>query len=98
MLLEHLESRRLLSVSLNASTGLLTVLGSDSRNDVITMSVTNGVMKVVDNGRSYSFTATKVKKIYADAKRGADRIQLGDSVKAPATLLAGGDREYSSEG
>ena len=97
MLLELLESRRLLSVSLNSSTGLLTVLGT-SRDDTVTMSVTNGVLKVVENGRTRSFTATKVKRIHVDGKLGADNISLADSVRAPATLLAGGDTEYSSQG
>jgi len=89
MHLETLESRRLLSVSFNSSTGLLTVLGT-SRDDTVNMSVTNGVLRVVENGQTRSFTATRVKRIHVDGKLGADNITLADSVKAPATLVRTG--------
>jgi hypothetical protein len=46
---DTLEPRRLMSVSLNPATGILTATGTPN-DDSISMSVSGGMLRVVDNG------------------------------------------------
>jgi Ca2+-binding RTX toxin-like protein len=85
-----------MSVSLNPTTGLLTAVGTSGR-DTITMSVTNGLFKVVDNGKVTTYAASRVKKIHADGKAGFDKITLDPSVRMNATLIGGVGNDLGSE-
>ena len=100
MLLETLESRRMMSVSLNTTTGLLTVMGKNDANpangDVITASVSGTTLQVNDNGAAHSFAVSKVKKIAVYARAGDDKVTIGTTVKIP-TLLDSGSSTLGGE-
>src|SRR4051794_25844295 len=86
---ECLEGRRLLSVSLNATTHVLTVNGT-SVSDVISMNASNGTtLQVSDRGKGYAFATSKVTKIVVTAGGGADKVTLDATVKIPATIYSG---------
>ena len=89
MQFESLESRRLMSVSLNPTTGLLTATGT-AGDDAITATVVNATLKVTENGVTKSFVVGKVKKIEVNGLAGYDRIKLDASVKVNAVLRGGG--------
>jgi Ca2+-binding RTX toxin-like protein len=89
MQVETLESRRLLSVSLNATTHLLTATGT-AGNDTITFHVTSSTLKVVDNGVVHNYPASAVTKIIAYGKQGYDNLKLDSSVNIPAVLYGDG--------
>jgi len=93
MQLETFEPRRLMSVSLNTTTGLLTANGSTG-NDVITAKVESGVMKisVKNEGKAtqyQNFAAHKVKQLVVNGHAGGDQILLMPSVKIPSVLNTG---------
>jgi Ca2+-binding RTX toxin-like protein len=86
---EALESRRLFSVSLNATTHVLTINGT-SGNDVIAAKVVNGTtLQVSALGASYAFATSKVTKIVINDGDGSDKVTLDASVKIPATIYTG---------
>lgn len=87
MLLETLESRQLLSASLNAA-GLLTVQGTNNA-DSINVSVANGKVKLVDNGVTTLYNAASVKKIAVYAKNGADSVVISTTVALPTYIDTG---------
>jgi len=93
MMFESLESRRLMSVSLNSLTGLLTVIGKNDANpangDVIKAQVIGATMKVVDNNVTHFFNAAKVKKIAVYAQAGDDQVTIDPSVSVPTYLDSG---------
>lgn len=91
MLFESLEDRRLMSVSLNVASGLLTVQGKDDwmNTDVITAKVQAGQLKVNDNGIVHSFPVASVKKIAIYARKGADTVKLDATVNIPSFIDSG---------
>ena len=89
-IIEVMEERRLLSASVEA--GVLTVQGTPA-DDVITVDVTPGRIKVNVNGEKKNFKTKGVKLIEVDAGAGNDDVQLGSKVRIAARLLgeAGND-------
>lgn len=89
MLFENLESRRLMSVSLDPVSKVLTINGTDNA-DVISAKVLNGTtLQVKDNAFIGNYQLTKVSKIVINAKNGADTVTLDSTVKLPSTIDAG---------
>jgi len=88
VLVESLESRQLMSASLDPVTKVLTINGS-SGNDVITVAKVGDQLKVTENGVSRLFTASKVGKIRAFGNAGVDQITVDQAVTTPAELHAG---------
>jgi len=86
--IEILEPRRLLSVSLNAQTGLLTVNGT-AVGDVVSITQSSTTLTVVDAGASHNFTASQVKSIQVTLGSGADKVTIANAVIAAATVTAG---------
>ena len=90
MLIETLENRRLLSASLNTTTGLLTITGTDFA-DRIAVFKYNGEIVVAQatlipgtastparvETHRWEFDATKVKSILANANGGNDVVDVG---------------------
>lgn len=91
MLFESLENRRLMSVSLNVATGLLTVQGKDDwmNTDAISATVSADKLKVNDNGVVHNFPLNLVKKISVFAKKGADSVIIDPSVTLPTLIDSG---------
>ncbi|HEX8912271.1 MAG TPA: hypothetical protein VF796_07915 [Humisphaera sp.] len=95
MLIETLESRRLLSVSLGSG-GTLTVVGTDGWDNIL-VTVVDGQYRVTLNGRTTAYAASKVQRIVADARNGADTIRLTEAVKVPSTLNPGSGERFDSQ-
>lgn len=87
---ETLESRQLMSATLNPATHLLTVSGT-SGNDVITVALSADAKKVVvnQNGVVQTFDKAKVTKVKALGYAGNDDISVAPNVTLPAELHAG---------
>jgi len=85
---ESLERRVLLSVSLNTTTGLLSIHGT-SANDQIALTTSGLNLNVVEAGSNFSFTKSQVKAVQVDLAAGADKVTVDASITAPATLTAG---------
>ena len=91
MMFEPLESRRLMSVSFNAATGTVTVLGMDDilSSDAITARVSNNRFVVSDNGRVSSFAASQVKRIVVRMGAGSGTVTLDPTVTVPSDISTG---------
>lgn len=91
MHIDALESRSLMSVSVDVPAQTLTINGRDGiqGDDVITAKVEAGLLKVSDNGADFSITASSIKKIFIFAKAGADQITLAPSVTQRAVVFSG---------
>lgn len=85
---ETLEGRRLMSVSFDAATGIVTVNGTDG-HDVIAAKTVNTSLVVTDNGAAKSFPASAVKQIKVFAKFGADTVTIDANVTKPAYIDTG---------
>jgi Ca2+-binding RTX toxin-like protein len=88
MMFDTLETRRLMSVSLNAATHVLTIQGT-AGYDAITVDVADGKVKVTDNGVQSSFAKAGVAKVVAFGKAGNDFITLTPNVFIPSELHSG---------
>ena len=89
MFCEPLESRRLMSVSLNPATHVLTINGTPG-NDTISVKVVGGNLKGTVNGAPFSVPLAGVSKIVAYGRQGYDSITLDANVKVNATLYGDG--------
>jgi Ca2+-binding RTX toxin-like protein len=88
MLFESLESRQLMSVSLNVATGLLAVQGT-AGSDTIVVSKVNSQIKVQDNAVTKFFNAAQVKNINVLAGAGADTVKIDATVFLPTYINTG---------
>jgi Ca2+-binding RTX toxin-like protein len=88
MTIESLESRRLLSVSLNSATHVLTINGT-ANDDTITVAVVVDKVVVTDNGVVSTFARANVSRVVAFANAGADQVTIQPSVFIPTTLYSG---------
>lgn len=104
-LIENLESRRLMSVSLTAG-GTLNVIGSDAAADSYSIYKVGSKVQVnklaadlAPTGQTWSFDAAKVKKIFADGKGNHDYFSVAAGT-IPATLEggSGNDQLYAGSG
>ncbi len=83
---EDLESRRMLSVSFNLdSSGLLTVIGTKSSEEIHLGSIRTFKTDFAKTGIDYS----KVKRILVNMMGGNDVVVFNDSMKVPITLIGG---------
>lgn len=87
-LIETLENRQLMSVSLDGATGVLTVNGT-AGHDVISAKTVGSNLVVTDNGVTKSFAASKVKSLKVLAKAGADKVTISSNVYKPAYIDTG---------
>lgn len=90
MLFENLETRRLMSATLNPATHLLTIQGS-ADNDSITVSLNAGKTRLVvsENGVVHTFVKSQVSRIKANGNAGNDSIAVSQQVTVPCELHAG---------
>ena len=89
--IETLESRRMLSASLNATTGVLSVVGTPGPASIsfaLTADGTKVTAKV--NGKTSTFAKAAVKSIFAKGGASNDSISVADAIKVPAALYADG--------
>jgi len=89
MMFETLETRRLLSVSFNATTGVVTVTGRSydvARYYVATAKVSAGQFVVGDNGATRSFPAASVKRVVVTVGGGPFDVRLDPSVTVPSSI------------
>ena len=89
MMFETLEARRLMSVSFNATTGVVTVTGRSydvARFYVATAKVSAGQFVVGDNGATRSFPAASVKRVVVTVGGGPFDVRLDPSVTVPSTI------------
>src|SRR3954468_21365955 len=85
MLFEPLEARRLLSVSFNPATGLLTATETNLP-DIVRVERSGKNLKVHEGKKTSSFTLTKVTGIVINGGGGNDSLTVNSDVKIPATL------------
>lgn len=94
-MLEQLESRRLLSVTLD--NGVLTVTGTED-HDQLAVGRSTTMIVVNDNGAHHSFNPADVNSIVINGLGGADRIGIGPGVNKPITANGGGGNDYITGG
>jgi Ca2+-binding RTX toxin-like protein len=97
MLLETLESRRLMSASLDPVTHVLTVTATTGP-DIISANVTATNLVVRVNAGTATYPATAVKKIVINALAGADSVKVGASVTVPCVVDTGSGAPNFSTG
>lgn len=88
MLIESLENRRLMSVSLDPVSKTLTVLGTKN-DDRIIVEQTLNALKVNDNGVVHSFPVNGVGKLRIEAREGSDFVQLTAAVHKNSSIDSG---------
>ena len=87
-MLESLESRRLLSVTLDQ--GVLTVTGIDGADQLaVGRNPTTNMIVVNDNGTPSSFDPADVQRVVINGLDGNDRIGVGPGVMRPIAIDAG---------
>src|SRR3954463_175982 len=67
---ESIEERRMMSVALQ--TGVLTIQGTDGNDKVVVELLSNGRIRVTDNGKVSSFKVNNVKQVSASLGAGND--------------------------
>lgn len=102
---EGLEQRQLLSVTLDQDTGILSITGTDESDVIVVRPAANrDNIRVQVNGEKAFFAKADVKGITVDAGAGNDYVsifQVGGRIEIPATIsggagddtLAGGDAD-----
>jgi Ca2+-binding RTX toxin-like protein len=89
MRIERLEDRRLMSVSLDPVSKVLTINGTGNA-DVISANLINAsTLQVKDNATTVNYQLSKVAKIVVNAGSGADRVTIGAAVTLPTVLDSG---------
>ncbi|HEX8915908.1 MAG TPA: hypothetical protein VF796_26405 [Humisphaera sp.] len=96
MLVSTLEARRLLSVSLDPTTHVLTVTGT-TNDDVITVALQSGQLKVTDNGTARLFPLAAVRRVAVNARAGGDTVTVDQAVLLPTTLDSGPGGGYGDD-
>src|SRR5689334_14816646 len=88
--IDRLEPRLLLAFASLNSAGVLSVVG-DAKSNVIDVVYSGHSVKVTRDGSNLYFDKTKVKKVWAEAYGGNDKVTIG--VALPSTLIgdAGND-------
>lgn len=98
---ESLESRRMMSVSLNATTGLLTVTGRSVSDTLTVMPKTvagQSYLEVSDNGVKTSYLLASVKTIRLIGNAGNDTLIVGSTITRPAILDGGEGKDVLTAG
>ncbi|HEX8521096.1 MAG TPA: calcium-binding protein [Tepidisphaeraceae bacterium] len=95
-MLEGLEGRRLLAVSVDSS-GQLNVIGTGGA-DTINLARNGESVSVAFNGATQTFPAAKVKRILVDGLAGNDVLAIAESMKVTATLLGGEGNDKITDG
>src|SRR5687767_8420148 len=85
---EHLEPRRLMSVSVDAQTGMLEVF-SGGRHDAVDIVAANETMTVTLNGRAREFDLGAITGFDVRTGGGDDRVTIDGSVTLPGTIDSG---------
>jgi Ca2+-binding RTX toxin-like protein len=94
-MLEALESRRLLSVTL--ADGILTVTGTD-QNDTLFVGRNQTMIVVNDNGTASQYPPADVNSIVILGLEGHDRIGIGPGLHKPITADGGEGNDYITGG
>lgn len=88
MLIERLEDRQLMSVSLDPTTKLLTISGTPG-GDVISVEINGSAIVVKDNGVTHPFRRAQVGKLKIQTFAGDDTVALAPNVWLSSTIDAG---------
>jgi len=88
VLIESLENRQLMSVSLDPVSGTLTILGTKNDDRILVEQTLNAV-KVTDNGAVHSFAVNSVGKLRIEAREGSDQVRLSLSVLKNSSIDSG---------
>jgi Ca2+-binding RTX toxin-like protein len=87
---ELLESRQLMSATLNSTSHLLTINGTDYADSIyVTLNAVGDKVIVTENGTVKSFAKTAVNRIKVLGNSGSDVITIDQKVKINAELHAG---------
>ncbi len=92
-MLEPLETRALLSITVSLDNGLLLIQGT-SKDDVITVDAANDQVIVAMNTLTFSTLAADVKLIRIMAGGGNDRVIVTSAVQAKADLYGEAGNDY----
>jgi Ca2+-binding RTX toxin-like protein len=91
--LESLESRRLMTSTLDTETSLLSILTTDADDTVVVWQPVPEIMRVEENGSVTDYESAHVKRIYIDVKGGNDLVILGR--RTVDAQIYGGDGDDS---
>jgi len=91
--LESLESRRLMTSTLDTDTGLLSIETTDADDNVVVWQPVPEIMRVEENGGVTDYETAHVKRIYIDVKGGNDLVILGR--RTVDSEIHGGDGDDS---
>jgi Ca2+-binding RTX toxin-like protein len=92
LVVESLETRRLLAADLDEVTGLLTISGT-TRSDTITVALAGSTLHVAVNRARYQFDASQVDSMFINAKGGNDRVVIQEHVTTNAHISGGGGND-----
>ena len=81
---EPLESRQMMSAS--ASHGVLTITGTSGADVISVSQLSNGNVRVNDNGTMRTFSNFAVNQVRVNAGSGNDKVTIETSVTRPATI------------
>lgn len=88
MLIESLESRQLMSVSLDPVSKTLTIIGTKGDDRIVVeQNLTN--LKVTDNGVVHTVLLSKVDKLRIEAREGSDIVRLSPAVTKNSSIDSG---------
>jgi Ca2+-binding RTX toxin-like protein len=93
LMLEAMEARRMMSVTLNPVTHVLTATGT-SGSDQIVVSNAGTNVQVFVNGAKSLFAKSKVAKIVLNGLGSSDSLRSADTIKIPTTLNGGEGADY----
>ena len=94
VMIESLESRRLLSATMGLSNGVLYVAGT-SGPDTLTASENGGLVTLDLNGHSQTFDTHLFSQLNIHMGGGNDTVLLGSIVDRPAQIWMGGGDDYA---
>src|SRR5436309_1912837 len=97
LVIDALEPRRLLSLSLALSEGTLTV-GGTLAADTIVVSQIDDNFSIAVNKSLFMMPASEVQRITIKGFGGNDKISFGDGVNIPATIFGGDGNDLISGG
>jgi len=98
-IIESLESRTLLSVSLDS--GVLSISGTDNADKIAIRAISDTQIRVFDNKQITYFNKADVSGISVDARGGNDRVEivrvsLHGGIDLPTTVLGGSGNDTLS--
>ena len=94
---EPLEPRRLLSISLDPTSGTLDIQGTPAQ-DYIHVSQSGGTLAVRFDGANYAYPAASVAQISMETGDGADVVFIDGNILLPVTVDGGAGDDFVQAG